>query len=234
MREAPPVSRHQPPSPIDGALIFASLLAVAFAVTAIICYVDEFKLKRELEQVWAEARGQVNASISKQGDMERKATEVDQKAKNAERLATTSAQKVGELREALEIAADGLKAAQDELGRVKTKSVELKKALADALEVKEKLEFKESLRVEAEMKVARKPLGVLNAEAKPLMAWHKSHWALVKRGMDPSEILAFADTPARIEERADCVYWYYLALGEGTVFIRFEAGKVTDFGLLTR
>lgn len=49
-----------------------------------------------------------------------------------------------------------------------------------------------------------------------------------------SFILAFADTPARIEERADCVYWYYLALGEGTVFIRFEAGKVTDFGLLTR
>jgi len=241
MREAPPVSRHQPPSPIDGALIFASLLAVAFAVTAIICYVDEFKLKRELEKVRAEARGQVNAFISKQADMERKATEVDQKAKNAERSVAAIAQKVGELSEALELSQSELRSTRDELRLVRrlnaendAKVAESARALTEAIAERNRPEPPKVKLDEVERPSGKSPLARALESPASSSVWKASHWQLIKYGQNPGEVRAFAGPPVSEQSRPGGTYWYYIEEGVGMIFIRFEKGAVSAFGRGTR
>lgn len=241
MHEAPPVKRPQPPSPVDGALIFASLLALAFAVTAIICYVDEFKLKRELEQVKTEARGQVTASISKQADMERKATEVDQKAKNAERSVAAIAQKVGELSEALEQSQSELRSTRDDLKRLRklnaendAKIAELARALRESIAEQNRPEPPKVKQDEVERPSGKSPLARTLESPASSSVWKASHWQLIKYGQSPGEVRAFAGPPVSEQSRLGGTYWYYIEEGVGMVFIRFEFGVVSAFGRGTR
>jgi hypothetical protein len=241
MHESPPNKHPQPSAPIDGALIFASLLAVAFAVTAIICYVDEFKLKRELEQLRSESRGQVAASIAKQGDMERKAVEVDQKAKNAERSVAAIAQKVGELSEALEQSQSELRSTRDELKLVRklnagndAKMAELARALAEAIAERNRPEPSKPKLDEVERPSGNSSLARALEYPGTSLVWKPSHWQLIKYGQSPGEVRAFAGPPVSEQSRPGGTYWYYIEEGVGMIFIRFENGAVSAFGRGTR
>jgi len=84
------------------------------------------------------------------------------------------------------------------------------------------------------MKDALKTSDASQASDGALSAWNESYWGVIKYGMTPSEVQAFADRPGRVEKRATSVYWYYFSFGAGTVYVRFDGGKVTDFGRLPK
>jgi hypothetical protein len=246
MREAPPTVRTPPRARPDGVLIFACLLSAAFAAIAIVVYVDEFKVKQELEQVRTEARAQAAASIAKQGDLVSKAAEVELKAKNAERSVAAIAQKVGELSEALEQSQAELKSTKDDLKHVRTlnadsetKIADLTRALAKALAEAE-AERNRPAAMRPSPNVVDEPRDKKSALARALessgasLVWKASHWELIKYGQSPGEVRAFAGPPVSEQSREGGTYWYYIEEGVGMIFIRFKDGVVAGFGRGTR